>query len=140
MFIGRGSIEAVDRAWIMGHYPVVWEVSFVSSAASLENGVEPGSCNAPLYTVAIGDPSVSYAGLAKGFPVAHEDVTSRISSTAAGTGCHVVTRLNASIPYLYMETRRLLEYLSSIGVSTIDMELAYVLRIFNALGRKPQAC
>ncbi len=37
LFIGRGAIEAIDRAWIIGHEGVVEEVLFVGVAASLKN-------------------------------------------------------------------------------------------------------
>ncbi|MEB3807262.1 MAG: hypothetical protein GSR73_07080, partial [Desulfurococcales archaeon] len=136
LFIGRGSIEAVDRAWVISHDPGVKEVLFVGSAASLESRVKASSCNVPRYAIGVGDPSLAYVGLVEGLPVADEEVAGRVSGIAGEAGCRVYSLLHASVPYFYMETRRFLSYLSGVGVSTIDMELAYVLRVFDSMGKR----
>ena len=136
LFIGRGAIEAVDRAWIIGHDPGVEEVLFIGAAASLKRGLQAGSCNIPIYTLNIGDPSLVYAGLPNGLPIADRGLAHRVSRIAEDLGCGVASVLHASIPYFYIETRRFLEYLSSVGVHTIDMELAYVLRMLDAMGKR----
>jgi purine-nucleoside phosphorylase len=136
LFIGRGAIEATDRAWIIGHDSTVKEVLFVGAAASLKEDLRPGSCNVPLYTLAVLDPSLIYTGLSEGLPVADKSLAHRILEIGRRVGCDVTSSLHASVPFFYMETRRFLEYLSSIGVHTIDMELSYVLRILNSLKKK----
>ncbi len=136
LFIGRGSIEAVDRVWIIGHSNSVEEVLFIGTAASLKENLKPGSCNIPFYTISIGDPSLTYAGLSSGLPVADKTLTQRIAKIAREAGCNTVSLLHASVPYFYIETRRFLQYLSNIGVFSIDMELAYVLRILDTFKKK----
>ncbi len=136
LFIGRASIEAVDRVWIIGHSNNVEEVLFIGAAASLKENLKPGSCNIPLYTIGIGDPSLAYAGLSSGLPVADKTLTQRIAKIAREAGCNTVSLLHASVPYFYIETRKFLQYLSDIGIFSIDMELAYVLRILDTFKKK----
>ncbi len=96
----------------------------------------PGSCNAPLYALSILDPSLVYASLSEGLPVTDKSVTQMVSRIAEKAGCSIASSLHASVPFFYMEMKRLLEYLSSVGVYTIDMKLAYILRILDALKKK----
>ncbi|BEP17889.1 purine-nucleoside phosphorylase [Pyrofollis japonicus] len=136
LFVGRGAIEATDRAWIIGHDNTVEEILFVGTAASLKEDLRPGSCNVPLYTLTVLDPSLVYAGLSEGLPVADTSLVRRVLKIGRRVGCNASSSLHASVPFFYMETRRFLEYLSSIGVYTIDMELAPILRILNSLKKK----
>jgi purine-nucleoside phosphorylase len=136
LFIGRGAIEATDRAWIIGHDSAVKEILFIGAAASLKEDLRPGSCNVPLYTLAVFDPSLIYTGLSEGLPVADRPLVQRVLEIGKRVGCNVTSSLHASAPFFYMETRRFLEYLSGIGVYTIDMELAYILRILNSLKKE----
>jgi len=52
---------------------------------------------------------------------------------------NIYSKLYATIPFLYSETKEFLEYLKEIGVATIDMEVSSFYRITNYYGKKALA-
>jgi len=131
MFLGRGLIDFTERIRILCLIPKVREILFIGSVASLDKNVKPLEFNIPLYVIPFENISTIYSNFMEDLPVADKILWKRIIDLARKENIRFHTKLHATVPFLYMETRRFLEYLRNIGVSTIDMEVSGLFRIAN---------
>lgn len=136
LVLGRGIVEFTDRLSILFSIPSVKEALFLGSGASLQDHIATGDLNVPKYVIPMERESEVYVNPLRSPPVADEDLWGRVGEIAEKYG-KVHRELHATVPFFYMETRELLEYLRGIGVGTLDMELSAFYRV--ARDRKVRA-
>jgi len=139
MFLGRGLIDFTERIRLLCSITKVKEILFIGSAASLDEKIKPLEFNIPLYVVPFENVSTVYSDFINDLPIAHKTLWKRIINLVKEEGCIFHTKLHATIPFIYMETKRFLEYLKDVGISTIDMEVSGLFRIANHYKKKAAA-
>ena len=139
MFLGRGLIDFTERIRLLCLIPKVREILFIGSAASLDKNIKPLEFNIPLYVIPFEDISTIYSSFIEDLPIANKMLWKRVIDLARRENIRFHTKIHATIPFLYMETKRFLEYLRGIGVSTIDMEVSSLFRIANHYKKRASA-
>ena len=135
-FLGRGLIDFTERIRLISLTSVVKEVLFLGSAGSLDSAFRTGDLNIPRYVIPFENISTIYVDVTRAVPKADETLYKEVHNIAKKTGLRVLSRLHATVPLIYMETKEFLEYLRGVGISTIDMELSAFYRITRFHGKK----
>ncbi len=138
-FLGRGLIDFTEKIRLLCLVPHVKEILFLGSAGSLQPNVMTGDLNIPQYAIPFEDISTIYVDVTRAVPEADPELWKAVVSLAKKTGLTVHTRLHATVPFIYMETKEFLEYLKDVGVVTIDMEVTSFFRITKFHGKKAAA-
>jgi len=139
MFLGRGLIDFTERIRLLCSIPKVKEILFIGSAASLNEKIKPLEFNIPLYVLPFENISTVYSDFINDLPIANKALWKRVINLVKEEGSIFHAKIHATIPFIYMETKRFLEYLKGIGVSTIDMEVSGLFRIANHYKKKAAA-
>jgi len=139
IFIGRGLIDFTERIRILCLIENIKEILFIGSAGSLNDNVTTGDINIPKYAIPFEDVSSWYIDISEAIPKADEHLFNKILKLSSNARVNIHSKLHATVPFLYSETKEFLEYLKEIGVATIDMEVSSFYRITNYYGKKALA-
>jgi len=139
IFTGRGLIDFTERIRILCLIENIKEILFLGSAGSLDDNVITGDINIPRYIIPFEDVSSWYIDISEAIPKADEHLFNKILELSSDAKVNIHSKLHATVPFLYSETKEFLEYLKEIGVATIDMEVSSFYRITNYYDKKAVA-
>jgi len=139
IFTGRGLIDFTERIRILCLIENIKEILFLGSAGSLDDNVITGDINIPKYAIPFEDVSSWYIDISEAIPKADEHLFNKILELSSNAKVNIHSKLHATLPFPYSETKEFLEYLKGIGVATIDMEVSSFYRITNYYGKRALA-
>jgi len=139
IFTGRGLIDFTERIRILCLIENIKEILFLGSAGSLDENVITGDINIPKYAIPFEDVSSWYIDISEAIPKADEHMFNKILRLSSDAKVNIHSKLHATVPFPYSETKEFLEYLKEIGVATIDMEVSSFYRLANYYGKKALA-
>ncbi|WP_241208401.1 phosphorylase family protein [Saccharolobus islandicus] len=135
-FIGRGLIEFTDRLRLLVSLESIKDLLFTGLAGSLSEEIITGDINIPKYVIPFENVSSFYANPSVAIPKADEDLWREVYEYSINTKVKIHSNLHATVMLFYSETIEFLNYLKSIGVYTIDMELSAFYSLSNLYGKR----
>jgi purine-nucleoside phosphorylase len=136
-FIGRGLIEFTDRLRLLVSLESIEDLLFTGLAGSLSEEITTGDINIPKYVVPFENVSSFYANPSVAIPKADESLWREVYEySIKNAKVKIHSNLHATVMLFYSETIEFLNYLKSIGVSTVDMELSAFYSLSNLYGKR----